>query len=200
MATTLVPCLQAIPKYTTAYYAPNRKTDYRSSVVPEACVKGRDKWLHPTVSVVCNYLSLPLIPASVTTLQMCAVVINKTVVVRYHDWFRDIDMETRSTLLALVGGGGGGGGGSTNPWICTFCYFHLISHTGVSKWQYLHFVLISNLNNSGSLLSFCYIRIHSSTGMKKIFLYIAWCDIYIQSFHEPMWREYRDYITIYVTC
>ena len=33
--------------------------------VPEVGFKGRDKWLHPTVSVecTCNYLSLPLVPA-----------------------------------------------------------------------------------------------------------------------------------------
>ena len=35
--------------------------------VPEApAIKGRDKWLHPTVSVGCNHLSLPLISASGT--------------------------------------------------------------------------------------------------------------------------------------
>ena len=37
------------------------------SVVPEAGIKGRDKSLHPIVSVRCNYLFLPLIPASGTT-------------------------------------------------------------------------------------------------------------------------------------
>ena len=39
-----------------------------TGVVPEAIVKGRDKWLHLTVSVRCNYLSMPLMPASGTTL------------------------------------------------------------------------------------------------------------------------------------
>ena len=34
--------------------------------VPETGIKGRDKWSHPTVSVECNYLSLPLIPVSGT--------------------------------------------------------------------------------------------------------------------------------------
>ena len=34
--------------------------------VPEVGIKGRDRWLHPTVSLGCNYLSLPLIPASGT--------------------------------------------------------------------------------------------------------------------------------------
>ena len=38
------------------------------SVVPEAGTKGRDKWLHLTLSVRCNYLFLPLIPASGTAL------------------------------------------------------------------------------------------------------------------------------------
>ena len=32
--------------------------------VPEAGIKGRDKKLHPTDTVGCNYLSLPLIPAA----------------------------------------------------------------------------------------------------------------------------------------
>ena len=38
------------------------------SVVPEAGIKGRYKWLHPTVYVGCNYLPLLLMPASGTTL------------------------------------------------------------------------------------------------------------------------------------
>ena len=46
------------------YY--NSSYDLRG-ILPEAGIKGRDKKLHPTVSVGCNYLSLPLIPASVTT-------------------------------------------------------------------------------------------------------------------------------------
>ena len=33
------------------------------SAVPEAGIKGRDKYLYPTVIVGYNYLSLPLIPA-----------------------------------------------------------------------------------------------------------------------------------------
>ena len=33
---------------------------------PEAGIRGRHKQLHPTVSVGCNYLSLPKIPASST--------------------------------------------------------------------------------------------------------------------------------------
>ena len=33
---------------------------------PDAVIKDRDKWLHPTYTVGCNYLSLPLIPASGT--------------------------------------------------------------------------------------------------------------------------------------
>ena len=41
-------------------------TIYIRSVVPEASIKGRDKYLHSTVYVGCNYLSLP--PASGTTL------------------------------------------------------------------------------------------------------------------------------------
>ena len=40
---------------------------YLRNVVPEAGIKGKDKWLHPTVSVGCNYLSLLLICASGTT-------------------------------------------------------------------------------------------------------------------------------------
>ena len=39
-----------------------------SGVVPKAGIKGRHKWLHPTDTVGWNYLSLPLIPASGTTL------------------------------------------------------------------------------------------------------------------------------------
>ena len=31
---------------------------------PKTGIKGRDKWLHPTVSVGCNYLSMLLMPAS----------------------------------------------------------------------------------------------------------------------------------------
>ena len=38
------------------------------SVVPEVGIKGRDKSLHPTVSVGCNYLPLPIICAYGTTL------------------------------------------------------------------------------------------------------------------------------------
>ena len=34
--------------------------------VPEACIKGRDMKLHPTDIAGCNYLSLPLKPASGT--------------------------------------------------------------------------------------------------------------------------------------
>ena len=34
--------------------------------VPEAGIKGRDKYIHPTVSVGCNYFSLALVPASGT--------------------------------------------------------------------------------------------------------------------------------------
>ena len=42
----------------------------RRSVVPKPGIKGSNKWLHPTVSVGCNYLPLPLplIPASGTAL------------------------------------------------------------------------------------------------------------------------------------
>ena len=39
---------------------------YIRSVVPEAGLKCKDKQLHPTVSVGCNQLSLPLLPASGT--------------------------------------------------------------------------------------------------------------------------------------
>ena len=39
--------------------------------VPEAGSEGRDKWLHPTDTVGCNCLSLPLKPASGTTLLIC---------------------------------------------------------------------------------------------------------------------------------
>ena len=38
------------------------------SVERKAGIKGRDKWLHPTGSVSCNYLFPPFIPASGTTL------------------------------------------------------------------------------------------------------------------------------------
>ena len=38
------------------------------SIVPEAGIKGGNRQLHPTASVGCNYLSLPLIPASDTRL------------------------------------------------------------------------------------------------------------------------------------
>ena len=41
------------------------------SVTPEAGIKGVDRQLHPTVSVGCKYLSLPLVPASDTTLLIC---------------------------------------------------------------------------------------------------------------------------------
>ena len=34
------------------------------SVVPKVSIKGRDKWLHFTDAVVCDYLSLTLIPSS----------------------------------------------------------------------------------------------------------------------------------------
>ena len=34
------------------------------NVVAEVNIKGRDKYLHPTDTVGCNYLSLPLIPSS----------------------------------------------------------------------------------------------------------------------------------------
>ena len=36
-------------------------TKYLKSVAPEACIKGRENLLHPTDTVGCNYLSLPLI-------------------------------------------------------------------------------------------------------------------------------------------
>ena len=39
--------------------------------MPEADIKDSDKWLHPTYIVGCSYLSLPLIPASGTTLLKC---------------------------------------------------------------------------------------------------------------------------------
>ena len=42
-------------------------TDMRGAV-PEAGIKGWDKYLHPTYIVGCNYLSLPLVSASGTTL------------------------------------------------------------------------------------------------------------------------------------
>ena len=42
-------------------------TEYIRSVVPEAGIKGRNKQLHPTDTMGCNYLSLPLISASDTT-------------------------------------------------------------------------------------------------------------------------------------
>ena len=41
--------------------------------MPEAGIKGRDKLLHPTISVWCNYLSLSLTPASGTTLLICVM-------------------------------------------------------------------------------------------------------------------------------
>ena len=36
----------------------------RINIVSEAGIKGKDKYLHPTDTVGCNYLSLPLILAS----------------------------------------------------------------------------------------------------------------------------------------
>ena len=39
-----------------------------SSCVLKAGIKGRDKWLYPTYTVECNYLCLPLVPFSYTTL------------------------------------------------------------------------------------------------------------------------------------
>ena len=39
---------------------------YIRTCVAEACIKGREKELHPTDSVGCNYLSLPLMPTSGT--------------------------------------------------------------------------------------------------------------------------------------
>ena len=39
---------------------------YMRTCMPEAGIEGRDKQLDPTVYLKCNYLSLPLIPASVT--------------------------------------------------------------------------------------------------------------------------------------
>ena len=44
------------------------KKQYTRNVVPEEGIKCRDKQLHPTASVGCNYLSMPLIHASGTTL------------------------------------------------------------------------------------------------------------------------------------
>ena len=41
------------------------------SVVPEADIKRLDMWLHPTDTVGCNYLSLPLLPASGKTVNQC---------------------------------------------------------------------------------------------------------------------------------
>ena len=38
------------------------------SVAPEPNINGRNKWLHPTISVGCNYLFLPLISALNATL------------------------------------------------------------------------------------------------------------------------------------
>ena len=43
-------------------------TGVHMSVVPEACINGRDKKLHPTVSVACDDFSQPLMAASGTTL------------------------------------------------------------------------------------------------------------------------------------
>ena len=42
-----------------------------SSCVPEACIKGRDKWSHPTDTVGCNSLSLSLIRAFGTQAPIC---------------------------------------------------------------------------------------------------------------------------------
>ena len=42
--------------------------------MPEADIKGRDKYSHPTIYMECNYLSLPLIPATGTTLLDCHAV------------------------------------------------------------------------------------------------------------------------------
>ena len=41
---------------------------FLASLGIKVCIKGRDKWLHPTDTVVRNYLSLPLTLASDTTL------------------------------------------------------------------------------------------------------------------------------------
>ena len=41
---------------------------FLASLGIKICIKGRDKWLHPTDTVVRNYLSLPLTLASDTTL------------------------------------------------------------------------------------------------------------------------------------
>ena len=50
-------------------YLEGSDLDMRSDV-PEAGIKGRDKSLHPSLSVRCNYMSLPLIPVSGTTYLM----------------------------------------------------------------------------------------------------------------------------------
>ena len=39
--------------------------------VPKAGINGRDNWLYSTVSVRCNYLSLPFMPASGTGVLLC---------------------------------------------------------------------------------------------------------------------------------
>ena len=39
---------------------------YLRACLPEAVIKDKDKWSHPTVSMRCNYLHLSLVPASST--------------------------------------------------------------------------------------------------------------------------------------
>ena len=72
----------------TEYKAWNIDLKHIRSVVPEAGIKGMHNKVHLTHPVGCNYLSLPLIPASNTTL----LIYNAEDAPAYHvsnmKWFR----------------------------------------------------------------------------------------------------------------
>ena len=61
----------------------------------ETGIKGRDKWLYPTDTTGCNYLSLPLIPASGAQVPICALHRNEA---QAHDRYHKTKFRQRSRL------------------------------------------------------------------------------------------------------
>ena len=118
---------------------------YMRTLVPEAGISGRDKWLHPTVAVGCNYLSLPEIPAFGTKMLLCFTICFAPG--HFYDQFHILwvvfeCLTTAVTRLNIVHG------------ICKLSVNAIPHHTSYSKLEGNYSKLIPIIGCRGSYLAF----------------------------------------------
>ena len=78
------PCRNS--KYTLLIKKTIESCYHKGCVRPEAAIKGRDKLLHPTIYVRCNYLSLSLICASGATLLIKCFCVKQVILIKRMWW------------------------------------------------------------------------------------------------------------------